>query len=292
MAHNAAPGGDMSLIYIHGRAQEEYIGKEQELLDIWNMTLKRGCDRLSTNTPVACMAFYADILDQAVKERSRPFSTADGRRGGDGESIAIMQELSAEYHLDEPESSHRSFTNRLGAIVDGWGVGDVVMRGFLRDIAIYLGNDSVREAINTRVHAKVQQTLHSDRSTKLKIIGHSLGSIVAYLYLCYAPPETRKRVVSLITIGSPLGTASVGRHVKNILGPSTPPFPEISGPWLNFADDRDRVPLSLPIDRRTLMSGIIDASVINHFDIRNETPNRHGIAGYLDDPIIASCCAR
>lgn len=55
------------------------------------------------------------------------------------------------------------------------------------------------------------------------------------------------------------------------------------GQWFNAYDDRDVVSL-VPLDDQTFN---ITPPIENKSDVRNFTDNRHGIEGYLADPVVA-----
>jgi hypothetical protein len=100
----------------------------------------------------------------------------------------------------------------------------------LKQVREHLQNSEMKAAIQARVVAKVTP------ETKV-IIGHSLGSVIAYECLC-AHPEWN--VETLVTIGSPLGSPLV----FNALTP--PPqgekgaYPKVKY-WFNIADQGDVV---------------------------------------------------
>jgi pimeloyl-ACP methyl ester carboxylesterase len=104
----------------------------------------------------------------------------------------------------------------------------------VKQVARFLGEPDVKSRVLDRVHAQV------DAHT-CAFIGHSLGSVVAYEYLC-RHPATESAV--LITLGSPLGIRTV------IFDKLTPP-PTDAGAgvwpgatrWTNIADRDDIVAL-------------------------------------------------
>jgi alpha-beta hydrolase superfamily lysophospholipase len=68
---------------------------------------------------------------------------------------------------------------------------------------------------------------------------HSLGSVLAYLYLQHYAPDT---VVRLITYGSPLGRWPVSHKVKQSLRVKAhQPLPSLSVPWVNVTNKKDYV---------------------------------------------------
>jgi hypothetical protein len=106
--------------------------------------------------------------------------------------------------------------------------------GDLKQVIAFLHDPQVKE----NVLARVQAEMASDTRV---LIGHSLGSVVAYEYLCsYQPPG----VELLITAGSPLGIPNV------VFDQLTPPpvigtgtWPGTVASWVNVADPDDIVAL-------------------------------------------------
>lgn len=93
----------------------------------------------------------------------------------------------------------------------------------------YRDNEAVREAIWSRVVQSV------DQGEPLIVIGHSLGSVIAVDALKRLPGC---HVVSLVTLGSPLGVVrDFGRHGRIAEGF---PYDAVHG-WANIYDPRDPV---------------------------------------------------
>jgi hypothetical protein len=106
--------------------------------------------------------------------------------------------------------------------------------GNLRQVTQFLDVPQTKDNVLVRVHEEI------DDSTRI-LIGHSLGSVVAYEYLCrYQPPG----IEVLVTLGSPLGIPNV---IFNRLSP-TPgeaggEWPAAVRRWVNVADPDDVVAL-------------------------------------------------
>jgi len=104
----------------------------------------------------------------------------------------------------------------------------------LKQVRSYLFDPEVRREVQHRVEQVVAE------DTRV-ILGHSLGSVVAYEALC-AHPEWQVR--ALITLGSPLG-------IRNLIFDRLVPapaggrgiFPSNLGQWTNIADNGDAVAL-------------------------------------------------
>jgi hypothetical protein len=97
----------------------------------------------------------------------------------------------------------------------------------LRQVSLYLTDDSVREKALARVLDLI------DEDTKV-LVGHSLGSVVAY----EAAHRLAHPLPLMVTIGSPLGMRTV---VYDRLRPQPPGVPPMLGRWVNLVDPDDLV---------------------------------------------------
>jgi hypothetical protein len=97
----------------------------------------------------------------------------------------------------------------------------------LTQVTKYLTDDAIRAAARDSVLKLI------DSRTRV-VIGHSLGSIVAY-EACFS---LENRLPLLLTIGSPLGLRTI---VYERLRPQPPIFPSSVDGWVNLADPDDLV---------------------------------------------------
>lgn len=126
---------------------------------------------------------------------------------------------------------------------------------YLQDIFTFFLNADIRDMIEYRMSAILE------RHAKVRLFGHSLGSVVAYWYLIHHPEQARK--VDLVTMGSPLGSPIVEGAVRFWLGRiSTVPLvrPKVKS-WHNIASELD--PLSGLVDYGCHLSDQIDLSFRN-----------------------------
>ena len=104
----------------------------------------------------------------------------------------------------------------------------------LKQVRNYLHDQAIRQAVRERVEQAVAP------ETRV-IVGHSLGSVVAYECLC-ADPEWSIR--TLVTLGSPLGIRNL---IFDLLEPTpqngTGAWPGSVQRWINIADGGDVVAL-------------------------------------------------
>jgi len=118
------------------------------------------------------------------------------------------------------------------------------------------------------------------------VVGHSLGSVVAYALLRERAELEDWRVPLLVTLGSPLGV----REIRDRIVARRPPTRCPTGvrAWFNARDPRDLVAL-FPLGPHTFPLEPERPAIENDDGVVNETENRHGITGYLTDPHVAAC---
>lgn len=102
---------------------------------------------------------------------------------------------------------------------------------YLQDIFVFFLCADTRQAIHDRLHKEVREALV--QYGHVRLIGHSLGSIIAYWFLLENPGLARR--VELVTLGSPLGSPTLEGLVKTYLDRIT--RPELGRPlvrdWYN-----------------------------------------------------------
>ncbi|MFZ5635537.1 MAG: alpha/beta hydrolase [Pseudomonadota bacterium] len=280
---------------IHGRSQG---GKDPvQLRGAWVETLRRGFARAELpwlQDAIFDFPYYGDELDrlaagaramvsddaieQAMAED--PGFDAFLRQGlseigvGAGIAAAEIEAAGIGAGLD-PAAARKMgpqnwwWVRALARAIDDrlTPMADFTIEAFLRDVYCYLRKPQVAAAIDAIVDAEL-------RDAPTLVIGHSLGSVVAYRLL-----QRRRalRPLGFVTLGSPLGL----RAVVGALG--APENPAGRDGWFNAYDRRDIVALN-PLDDAHFPA---DPEIVNHGDVDNPTPNRHGIVGYLDDVQVA-----
>jgi hypothetical protein len=118
----------------------------------------------------------------------------------------------------------------------------------LRQVTRYLTEDEIRARVQQRVSALI------DADTKV-IIGHSLGSVVAY----EAAHQLEHPLPLLLTLGSPLGLQTI---VYDRLRPQPPAVPPKVERWVNIAD-RDDLVAARP-DLTGLFPGVESAFTVDN----------------------------
>ncbi|ACQ82330.1 V8-like Glu-specific endopeptidase [Beutenbergia cavernae DSM 12333] len=285
------------LVLVHGRGQAglDSIGLKAD----WVGALA-GSGPLPITEELIHFPYYGDTLAQLTAGMSPREAAAVIVRGDDvddGEK-AFMLDVMREWQLavglsddevveasDEPEVIERGFGDWpwvravLRAIDQHLPGGSAATIALVtHDVYRYLTDSAIRETIDDGVASAMPD------GEPTIVVGHSLGSVVAYHVLRSHVKADSWDVPLLVTVGSPLAVTAIRATLKR-LDPIRVPDPV--GSWLNARDPRDVVALyPLTADRFPLPSSsrvqITDDSTID-----NVTPNRHGISGYFAAPGVA-----
>ena len=167
-------------------------------------------------------------------------------------------------------------------------VGDLVLERELKDLAAYYDDAGFRETVRARLKDKLQEY----NGSRIMLIGHSMGSIIAYDVLRrLGRDDPQFRVDHFVTIGSPLGMPHVKYKIQqeNDLVRTR----SIVARWTNFADRRDVVAIDAKLgdDYEPNDQGVkvADLPVINAYRSPldrspADKPNYHKSYGYLRTP--------
>ena len=276
------------ILFIHGRAQG---GRDpDEVRAEWTAALHAGALAAGHALPETLdivLPFYGDTLDRLTAAYDLPLGSEITTKGDalQDQYLAFQAEAMDAIRLkagitdaqvdviygNNPRPKGPENWEWLQAAfiaVDQWGAGSqLVIEQMLRDVFVYTTSPPVRTAVNKIVLDQID-----DRP--MVVVAHSLGTVVAYDILRDA---TAPQVPLLVTVGSPLGIPAIRREMGRVLHPLT------VDRWLNGFDTRDVVAL-YPLDADSFD---VTPPIENLADLRNQTGNRHGIAGYLDKPGIA-----
>lgn len=289
------------LVLIHGRAQEN---KDPDRLKAdWVAALRQGLASTGHDLPIhdddIRFPYYGQALDD-LRRQVEPAKAAPVVVRGDGTDDdadplrklilqelvtraadrAVAQGLLTAIELDQLT---RSDVNERGVLNWGpvrrvlqWldanvpGSSGATMAMVTNDVHDYLRNPGLRDRIETGVNRAIEPGVET------VVVGHSLGSVVAYNLLRREGPALGWRVPLLVTIGSPLAVTAL----RQLLAPLT--YPTVADRWFNAMDPNDVVALQ-PLRPPHFSVEPIE----NHVEVHNFTPNRHGIEGYLSDPLVA-----
>jgi hypothetical protein len=282
------------LVFVHGRAQE--AKDAHALKDQWIATLKEGLAKSRLDLPIPesdiRFPFYGDTLDGLVRgvpsdQVAQVIVKGDN---ADEEERAFMRSVIQEVQAKAKITDAKIAAAAGQGVVEKGPLNWEWLQGVLKaidqnvpfasgasialatnDVYQYLHNIGIRD----QIEMGVRQALQPDVPTV--VVGHSLGTVVSYNLLRREGKASRWNVPLYMTVGSPLAV----KAIKKGLAPNK--HPECVGKWFNAMDERDVVAL-YPLDDENFP---ISPSIDNKRDVDNQTENRHGIAGYLNDKEVA-----
>jgi hypothetical protein len=278
------------LVFVHGRGQQ---GLDPAVLKSeWIAALTRGVQSFGGTFPAeieVAFPYYGDTLDKFTREFNVPLASQIHAKGGalEDEFLAFQAQVAdsvreragvTDLQVDEEYGANPKPRGPLNwewvqAILRaldkyGGGMSQGAIESFTRDVFLYTTRAGVREEIDAIVAAALTEQ-------PTVVVGHSLGSVVAYSVL--RSDRRTLRVPLFVTVGCPLGI----RAIRDQFRPLRFPLPVKS--WYNALDAHDVVAL-YPLDRANFP---VTPDIDNYAGVKNHTDNRHGIDGYLDDRSVA-----
>ena len=165
----------------------------------------------------------------------------------------------------------------------------------LADVRRYLSNrDGVADAIRQSL---VDQVLEAwSAGERVLVIGHSLGSVIAYDSFWQLSREQRRteRIDLFLTLGSPLATRFIRKGLQGAGLRGVERYPDNIRRWVNVSARGEMValhqrvrPFFIAMERAGLVETIEDVTgIYNHFRAGDEL-NVHKSYGYLNHPAVA-----
>lgn len=286
----------MKIIFIHGRDQQKI--SQDILVNLWTENLRQSFEQAGLSYPHSLeikMPHYGKELialrDKYKKDirsgkyQLRSVSDEESLDDTDITQWALIDDLCKHAGISDEEfgmliqgnEQQRGWKNKEAVLKIARRlderqrkISNTILRLGTSDVVTYLVVPEAKKVIN-KYFTEVLDT------EPTIIIAHSLGTIIAYEILHTLKKENYD-IRGIITLGSPLGLNSV---IRQLYPP--PSFPNvIRGKWTNIYDKSDIVSL------RPLNGGHfrVDPEINNHIVV-NTTENRHGIEGYLSNPIVA-----
>ena len=300
-----------TIVLVHGIGQR--LKGSGTLLEEWRQPLADGVE----------IAGFGEIADQirAARSEGDPLSMRvafygnlfrpKGRQimgpGEEDESGEPFSEQLAREWLERATRSTRESDRRTAdielAVLEG-GPGQMGLRAGVRSTVNALAGLKAfatpgfraAELVNSAL-GEVRRYLHEDelRETVLKgvlqligpetrvVIGHSLGSVVAFEAAHRSPVNLR----ALVTIGSPLGLRTI---IADLVRPQPPGYPPRVGRWVNVGDPDDFV--AAEPDLRALFAHDCPAGAeLVGYAIENDS-KPHSAASYLTTPEVGEAVAK
>jgi hypothetical protein len=285
------------VVCVHGIGKQ--LAGDQSLLAEWLPALRDGLTRANAggelqDTHVG-MAFYGDLYrppGQLLTVGDPHYRAEDVQDGIESDLLLAWWRAAADTDpqvvppgADTLAGAPGSVQAALRAISRSRFFAGLALRALLFDlkqVARYLTDPELRSAARTRVTALI------DPDTQV-VIGHSLGSVIAYeaLHILHSNSAhgAGHQVRALVTLGSPLG-------IQNLIFERLQPPPTgghgawPGGPglaWTNIADISDVVALVKdlrPLFGRQIASGLVDNG-----------PHAHDARAYLTDRLTGTAIA-
>ncbi len=210
----------------------------------------------------------------------------------------IQQESASEQDIAEAVSWKRRFLRWMYAVADHFPflmhpLADENLEIHLRDIRRYVKNKKgVAELVRRLLKMPLRSAWKSERPVLL--IGHSMGSIVAYdsLWELSQEPGNERKVDLFLTMGSPLAQKFIQRRIKGSKQPGNR-YPRNIRRWVNIAAIGDLTSIDMRMEndyqdmvKLGLIEGIEDRQVFNYFRLEGEL-NVHAEYGYLINEVTA-----
>lgn len=287
------------IIGIHGLGNKP---PKEMLEDWWRKAMLEGLDKLSKpyDFPKFELVYWADILhdkplDEHIKDENDPYFLNEvytpGLRDFLPEEHSLRQKI-----LDFLENQLDKLFLNDDLTINYSGISDAVIHRYFMDLEIYYSKECVNkddERCEARklIRERLVEVLNKYKDDKIFLIGHSMGSIIAYDVLTFLTPEID--IDTFITIGSPLGFPVVqGKiaaewNIRKLAPPKLKTPPGVKKHWYNFADLKDKVALIYHLSKNyeANLGGISprDFIVQNDYKINGEF-NPHKSFGYLRTP--------
>jgi hypothetical protein len=280
------------LVFVHGRSQQHK--DPGELKTAWIDAWQTGLDKSGLTMPIESSAirfpYYGDTLDGLLRDADDVADVVVRGSKANPQEAAFFQAVFAEAceaagvtDDDVREAAGvqvieqgplnwrwvRAIVTALDKHLPGGSGATIAL--VTADVWRYLRNPGTQTAIESGVRKALPPQADS------VVVAHSLGTVVAYNLLERDGDIAGWKVPLLVTVGSPLGVTAI-RDALRPIG-----HPDCVGTWFNAMDPDDIValyPLEAP-------RWDIEPAIENKVDVDNDTPNQHGIAGYLSDAVVA-----
>ena len=265
-----------AVVGVHGIMNQQR-GRHQLIAD-WGPALANGVERAAghrVSVPDLDISFYGDLYlsRRAAAKGPPPAGEPDELSGLTDDEVDDLADAvdEAAGTGDEPDGAEsKGFMTSpqwvqwsLRRLDRAFGSHDsaVLYLGALRQVRRYLCDSALKAEADRRTAAAIGSDCHV-------LIGHSLGSVVAFEYLRQHPGQD---IGLLITVGSPLGLKTVQKLMPDP-GYGTDVIPANLRAWVNLRDVSD--PVACAGDLSAHWPGIADDTVDNQTDA-------HSVVRYL-----------
>ncbi len=283
------------IFLIHGRGAKP--GKAA-LTDLWCEALRLGLERDAPDKLDAFdaaykhMVYFADQLGDFAEEGFSETLDLDNRR-------QCLAELAQRTRSKDFRRKHyealpgktplKEFAMDLSASI---GLGGLTTRKVLPELNHYW-KDPDGWAAKLRGELTGHLTRAMQAGDNVLIISHCMGSVLAWDGLwevSHHDGAPENRITRWITLGSPLGSNTVRKHLRGRGESGTRRYPTVLNAWHNIAAEDDYVchDKTVANDFRDMLNkrliGDIRDHTIYNLSVRYGRSNPHSSAGYLVHP--------
>lgn len=178
-------------------------------------------------------------------------------------------------------------------------IADAIIHRYFKELDFYYSKDISDTSFNSMeakniIHNRVVNEFQKHQGDDILLIGHSMGSIIAYDVINYIAPDID--IHTLVTLGSPLGFPVIMGKIAAERNISLPKLHKLKTPesvkrkWYNLSDLEDKIALiyrlSGNFDPNSSGVHVTDMIIHNNYQINGER-NPHKSFGYLRTPEMA-----
>lgn len=259
----------VNVVGVHGIGQQQ--GGRLQMVTPWQAALGDGVERARGRNfakPTLDIGYFGDLFLADVNRPDGVTSKAPAAEdliAFDDDMVAFFEEVQDDVvpvddvvaDLPRAKKGMRELPIPVARLA-GWldtkfeVAGKLLFFGDLTQVRRYQRDEGLANGVQERV----RDALNEGRPQVL--VGHSLGSVVAYEALCLIP---RHGVTTLVTLGSPLGLRSIRTALRPEAAQVIPGLPPGVTTWVNVYDAHDPVALGGPLEPH--WTGVVDRVVDN-----------------------------
>jgi len=284
------------IIGIHGLGNKP---PKETLEKWWKASLVEGLEKhgKSVEIPHFELVYWADILyekplDSNITDEEDPFFLDEAYTAGALDFLPEENSLRQKVLDFVEEQLDKLFLNE-DLTVNYSSITDLIIHRYFKDLDIYYLEECLDEKAE-KCHARklirdrLVETIKKYEGDDIMLIGHSMGSIIAYDVLTFLIPDID--IHTFVTMGSPLGFPVVqGKiaaewHEKRLVPPILKTPPGVKKHWYNFADLKDKIALIYQLSKnyQSNWRKVKPIDFLVHNDYHNGTDyNPHKSFGYL-----------
>ena len=284
------------IIGIHGLGNKP---PKKTLENWWRSAMMEGLEKhdKSMDLPHFELVYWADILykkplDESIADKDDPYFMDERYAPGLKEFIPEENSLRQKV-LDFIEDQLDNLFLNQDLTVNYSGITDMIISRYFKDLEVYYAEECLDEndekcMVRTVIRERLVKTIKKYKDDDIMLIGHSMGSIIAYDVLTFLVTEVN--INTFFTIGSPLGFPVIQGKIaaewqsKRLVPPKLKTPPGVTKHWYNLADLKDRIALIYDLGKNYEPNyrGISpdDFVVFNDYE-SNHVFNPHKSYGYL-----------